>query len=123
MVTDFNLLSRKKHELDDIFALINKPSYPTDYNRYYFLSTELDTLFRVISLTEIRAYKKSFILLRTVLEKFLFFWLMLEGTTYRWTITYNIIPNKSKTATEARDKTLQLWNCELVLGDVNAVLY
>jgi len=34
---------------------------------------------------------------------------MFEGRKYRWTITYHVIPNASKTATEARGKTLELW--------------
>jgi hypothetical protein len=63
----------------------------------------------VLSLVESRAYKECFILLRTVLEKFLFFWLMLAGNKFRWTDTYTIYPTISKTKREARDTTFDLW--------------
>jgi hypothetical protein len=57
---------------------------------------------------EQRAYKESFVLLRTTFEKFLYFWLMFEGKRFRWTDTYNIRPKISKTPKEARDRTIAL---------------
>jgi hypothetical protein len=55
------------------------------------------------------AYKESFIILRTILEKFLYFWLIFEGLKFKRTIHYTIDVVESKNAKEARDKTLKLW--------------
>ena len=116
MTIDSKVLRRIGNKMDDMFALVNKPSYPTSYNQHFFLLTERDTLLTTLSLVKLRSYKESFILLRTVLEKFLFFWLMLQGRKYRWTETYNIIPKTSQNSKEARDKTLELWKKERKLG-------
>jgi len=106
---DTDRIKEIRNEINQIFRIVYKPSLWTDYNRYYFLRTEIDTLIAALNLSEEKNYKESFILLRTVLEKFLFFWLMHEGKMYRWTITYNIQPIFSKTPKEARDATMELW--------------
>ena len=72
---------------------------------------ELVTLKNIIDLAERNFFKESFILLRTVFEKFIFFWLMFEGKRYRWTTTYKIMPIKNTTK-YAHDNTLQLWKKE-----------
>lgn len=110
ILTKSNRLRDMRKEINDISGLIYEPSYPTDHKRLIFLLTEIDTLLAILNLNEQRAYKECFILLRTVLEKFLFFWLMLEGTKYRWTEEYEIHPITSKSSQEARDATLEKWN-------------
>lgn len=92
--------------------------FPTDFNRRHFLFSEIDTLIKVIDLVELNIFKESFIILRTVFEKFLFFWLMFEGKKYRWITTYKIIPNKNNTPKYTRDNTLQLWKKEKAAGNI-----
>ena len=96
-----------RNEINDISGLVGNPSYPTDENRCIFFFTEIDTLMTILNFNEQRAYK---ILLRTVLEKFLFFWLMFEGKKYRWIAEYRIHQVISKNSKEARDETLKKWN-------------
>jgi hypothetical protein len=107
---DLNLsrIREIRDELQNLFSLIKSPRVYTDYDRYNFLSTELDTLVNILNMLEQRAYKESFVLLRTTFEKFLYFWLMFEGKRFRWTDTYNIRPKISKTPKEARDRTIAL---------------
>jgi hypothetical protein len=107
-----------KSETDLIGGIARTSSF-LDYNRRIFLRTELDTLFAICNLAESKAYKESFILLRTVFEKFLFFWLMLEGNKYHWTKRYNIQPEESHTPREARDTTIQHWRKEKKKGNPN----
>ncbi len=92
--------------------------FPTDYNRRHYLLSELRTLNNIIGLVEKNFFKESFILLRTVFEKFMFFWLMFEGKRYRWTTTYKIIPNKNNNPKDARDITYQMWENKKKDGDV-----
>jgi hypothetical protein len=117
MLLDISRIRKIKEEMSDIFSIINKPRLYSDYDRYYFLCSEFETLICVLNLLELRAYKESFVLLRTVFEKFLYFWLMLEGNRYRWTVTYNIQPIVSKTPKEARDNTIEHSNAEMKSGN------
>ncbi len=81
-----------------------------DDTRAIFLLAEMDSLERVIELFEKRAYKESFILLRTVIEKFLYFWLMLEGKRYRWTKYFRVnTKSSSDSVKEGRDNTVNIW--------------
>lgn len=98
-----------RNEIDKISEIMDRGSSLTNQYRRDFLISEIDTLMNVLSLVETRAYKECFILLRTVLEKFLFFWLMLAGNKFRWTDTYTIYPTISNTRREARDATFDLW--------------
>ena len=70
-------------------------------------------------MSQLKYYKESFILLRTVIEKYFFFWLMFEGKKFRHPMTYNIIRKTSKTDIEARDATLLMWKKMWRDGDVN----
>jgi hypothetical protein len=106
MQLNISRIKEIRREIGDIFSLIKNPRPWSDYDRYYFLCAEFDTLISVLNLLEQGAYKESFVLLRTVFEKFLYFWLMLEGKKYRWMITYNVQPIVSKTPKEARDNTI-----------------
>jgi len=62
-------------------------------------------------------YKESLILIRTVFEKFLFFWLMFYGNKYRHPKSYNIQKKTSKTDREARDATMDEWKKLWKQGD------
>jgi hypothetical protein len=106
-------------EVDDISAIVEKQSFPVEYNRRVFLFSEIDTLIATLRLLENRFYKESFIIIRTVLEKFLYFWLMLEGRKYRWPVNYRVQPKTSLTVKEARDNTLDLWQREKKSGNQN----
>jgi hypothetical protein len=99
--------------------LIPVPVIPTDSNREDFLFSELDTLSTVIDILKVKKYKECFILLRTVLEKFLFFWLMFEGKKYRHPMFYTITRQTSRTDREARDSALERWKNEWSNGDEN----
>ena len=57
-------------------------------------------------------------LLRGVLEKFLFFWLMFDGKRYQWITQYTIHPKVSRTAREARDTTIAFWRNEKEKGNI-----
>ena len=118
MSIDIDRLKIIYQNIHSISELDRKQRFPTDSNRRYFLFYELDTLINIIDLAETNIFKESFIVLRTVFEKFLFFWLMFEGKKYRWTTTYNIIPNKDNTPQDARDNTFQLWKKQKTAGNI-----
>lgn len=110
MPVDTQRITQIRKELRFLSGVVDVPVFPTDTNRQSYLFTEIDSLMVVVGLVAKGAYKESFILLRAVLEKFLFFWLMFDGLKYKRTIHYTIEPRISKTPREARDKTLGLWN-------------
>jgi hypothetical protein len=60
---DLNLsrIREIRDELQNLFSLIKSPRVYTDYDRYNFLSTELDTLVNILNMLEQRAYKESFL--------------------------------------------------------------
>mgnify|MGYP007033735426 CR=1 FL=1 len=55
--------------------LIPIPTFPIDSNRENYLFSEIDSLLVVLNMIERKQYKESFILIRTIFEKFLFFFL------------------------------------------------
>jgi hypothetical protein len=81
-----------KAQLDEIGIDIRSDTrfaYNTDDVRLAYFYSEVDTIAKILKvLSELKAYKESFILLRSVFEKFLYFWLMLDGHRYRWTKHY-----------------------------------
>jgi hypothetical protein len=103
------LMGIKENISNIMHDLITVPVFPTDYNREIFLFSELESLLAILNMKEQKRYKESFILVRTVFEKFLFFWLMFEGKKYRHAMTFNILRQSSKTDREARDSTLAKW--------------
>lgn len=109
MGIDIQKLRDISKEMRFISEIIDVMVFPTDSDRISYLSTELDSLITVLNLSENKAYKESFIILRTILEKFLYFWLIFEGLKFKRTIYYTIDVIASKSAKEARDKTLKLW--------------
>lgn len=74
--------------------------------RMAYLNTEIDTLLFILESSKMERYKESFIMLRSTFEKFLYYWLMLKGTRYRWTVHYHIENQASRTTEEARNTTL-----------------
>jgi hypothetical protein len=86
-------------------------------NKSDYLYSELDTLIATLGLLETGKYKESFIVIRTVLEKFLYFWLMMKGRKYRWNRTFHVRPNVGSTAKTARDNTANLWKQQKELGN------
>jgi hypothetical protein len=88
-----------------------------DDRRTAFLLTEFDTLMQTLRLIEHKGYKEALILIRSSFEKFFYFWLMLEGKKYRWTMQYYIQRSTSATDREARDNTLAKWQSGKKSGD------
>lgn len=117
MTIDVNRLKEIRHIIESVWRIVDIPVYPTDTNRKSYMFSELDSLISILSMVDGRGYKECMILLRSILEKFLYFWLMFEGRKYRWTHHYFIEPRTSKTRKEARDKTLELWNNLKKSGD------
>jgi hypothetical protein len=117
MSVDVQKLEKFRKDTEFISEIVDGMVYPTDYDRRSYLFSELDSLINVLHLSEKIAYKESFIILRTILEKFLYFWLMFEGLKFKRTIHYTIDVITSKNAKEARDKTLKLWRNLQESGD------
>lgn len=92
-----------RNEIEKISEIMEHGTTLMNQYRRDFLFSEIDTLMNVLNLRE------CLIVLRTVLEKLLFFWLMLAGEKYRWTYTYTIYPIRSNTRKEARDTTFGFW--------------
>ena len=81
--TQINKILEIGAELDKIGIDIRldntKFAYNTDDVRLAYFYSELDTIAKILkALPELKAYKESFIMLRSVFEKFLYFWLMLQ---------------------------------------------
>lgn len=120
MTDALNRLIEIRNDIDNIYDDILKEytlNVDIDDRRVTFLLTEFDTLMQALKLIEYKGYKESFILLRTSFEKFFYFWLMLEGKKYRWTMRQIIQRTISKTDKEARDMTLEKWRTDKKNGD------
>jgi hypothetical protein len=93
-----------------------EPVWHTDTLILDILQSEFDCMESILILLAENKFEDSFILLRHILETFLYFWLMLEGKLYRRTRTFNIIPNPGSTVKEARDRTFEKWVTERKAG-------
>jgi len=113
---DLERIKQIRDEMNDVPVIIDIPAYPTDGVRESYLFSELDSLISITSLAN-NYFKESFIILRSVFEKFLYFWLMFEGTSYKWTQPYQIEPRTSSTPRQARDKTYDMWQGLKKSGD------
>jgi len=76
------------------------------------LTSEFDCMESIATLLEKNKFEDCYILLRHVLETFLYLWLMLEGEVYHFTRIFHIIPNSSNTKIQARDTTFEKWTKE-----------
>lgn len=81
----------------------------TDDVRFAYFQTELESSIIVLEMMEKEQFKECFILLRSILEKFLYFWLMMEERRYRRKVDWQIQQQISASVLEARDKTCDLW--------------
>jgi hypothetical protein len=93
---------------------------PVNYAYFTFLhlgNSQFDTLDSVISLLEKEKYKDCFALLRSVFESYFFLRLMMHGKRFREIQCINIVPQKGKDATIARDETLEKWRASWKSGD------
>ena len=99
-------MEEAKHEVTSkkTFALIS------DENRLDYFRTELNTLTIVLDLMEKEHFKECFILLRTVLEKFLYFWLMMDDRKYRFKTEYH----ESKLTGEMKESKLNEFHQSLL---------
>src|SRR5581483_11241338 len=76
-----NCIADTKDIYSDLIVGTN-PEMMIDDRRVDYLLGELTTLTAVLDLAQSQNYKECFILLRTVLEKFLYFWLMPKGKNF-----------------------------------------
>ncbi|MCE2506083.1 MAG: hypothetical protein J4F36_06390 [Nitrosopumilaceae archaeon] len=56
-----------------------------------------------------RKIKDSLIILRSVFEMMLFYWLVIHGKKYRFLQIFTVISNKENTPKKARDETIKKW--------------
>jgi hypothetical protein len=103
--------------IDSVWRIVDDPLDPRDSIRKSYMFSELNTLMSIISMVECKSYKECFILLRSVFEKYLYFWLMFDGRKYKWTTHYFVYRTTSITDREARDKTLNMMNNLKMSGD------
>jgi len=95
----------------DFFAN-SETTIHSDYLMLDILTSEFDCMESIATLLEKNKFEDCYILLRHVLETFLYLWLMLEGEVYHFTRIYHITPNSSSTKIQARDTTFEKWTRE-----------
>ncbi|MEM2129056.1 MAG: hypothetical protein QXZ70_00505 [Candidatus Bathyarchaeia archaeon] len=95
----------------DFFAGSETTVY-TDSLMLDILTSELDCTESIVMLLEKSKFEDCYILLRHVLETFLYLWLMLEGEIYHFTRIYRIIPKAGSTKMQSRDETFEKWRKE-----------
>ena len=117
MFKDIERLKDIRKEMDSLWRIRDTTVYPTDKVRESYFFNEIESLMLVIDIAETKKYKQSLILIRSVFEKFLYFWLMFCGKRYRWTYPYRIIPRTSSSPREARDRTIESWRQLKKSGD------
>jgi hypothetical protein len=71
----------------------------------------------VLILLEKNKYKECFIILRSILESYLFLLQMMKCKIYKNSREYTIIPNPGSTKEEARNNTLKKWKNEWKNGE------
>ncbi|MDH3764432.1 MAG: hypothetical protein OER82_01300 [Nitrosopumilus sp.] len=81
------------------------------YNDILFdtIKSEFQSMESALSLIHLNKYKDSFIILRSVFETLLYFWLMIKGKKYRFTREWTITPKEGHTVKEGRDLTYEQW--------------
>lgn len=89
--------------------------YDTDL--FNFLTSEFQTMDSVIELTKSGKFKDAFILLRTVFEMLLYFWLMVEAEVYYFPQILTAKAEDGKSAQQVRDSVFKRWNAKKEAGD------
>lgn len=108
------------HEIEsleeDSMKYIKKPGYEMTvfFQFFYAQFTSMDS---VLILLKKNKYKECFIILRSILESYLFLLQMMKCKVYKNSIEYTIIPNPGSTKEEARNNTLEKWKNEWKRGD------
>ncbi|MCH8833307.1 MAG: hypothetical protein IIA81_03340 [Thaumarchaeota archaeon] len=89
--------------------------YDTDL--FNFLTSEFQTMSSVIELTNSGKFKDAFILLRTIFEMLLYFWLMVEAEIYYIPQVLTAKAENGKSAQENRDFIFERWAKKKREGD------
>jgi hypothetical protein len=100
---DYQTLRKLINKSKNLAYLFKIGSADLDWYLINLLCGEIMTLETILELNEKRCFKECFILLRSVLEKWLYFWLILYGIDHRWKVEYKIIPSK-----EENDKPIKV---------------
>ena len=81
------------------------------YNDRLFdtIKSEFQSMESTLNLMHVNNYKDSFIILRSIFETLLYFWLMVKGNKYRFTREWTITPKEGHTVKEGRDLTYEQW--------------
>ncbi|WP_268543675.1 hypothetical protein [Candidatus Nitrosotenuis cloacae] len=82
------------------------------------LQSEFQTMDSILILVKNQKFKESFVIIRTLLELLLYFWLMIEGKLYRQITTYTVQPLDGLTAEERTKEIVQKWKDKKKQGDV-----
>ena len=108
------------HEIEsleeDSMKYIEKSGYEMTVF-YQFFYDQFMSMNSVLILLEKNKYKDCFIILRSILESYLFLLQMMKCETYKNSKEYTIIPNPGSTKEEARNNTLEKWKNEWKRGD------
>lgn len=70
---------------------------------------EIITLEAILELSEKNSFKECFIILRSVLEKLLYFWLLLHGKRYKGRKEFTVHSKDNKSGNERRDEIFNKW--------------
>lgn len=104
---DYQTLNEIINNSKDIAYHCKIGSADLDWYMMNLVYGEIMTLGTILELNEKRCFKECFILLRSVLEKLSYFWLMLYGIDHRWKVEYKITPSEEehdKPIKEIRDE-------------------
>ena len=91
------------------------------YNDILFdtIKSEFQSMESTLTLMYINNYKDSFVILRSIFETLLYFWLMVKGNKYRFTREWTITPKEGHTVKEGRDLTYDQWHHDWKAGVEN----
>jgi len=88
-----------------------------DSDLFDFLTSEFQTMDSIIELTNSGKFKDAFILLRTIFEMLLYFWLMVEAEIYYTPRILTAKAENGKSAQEIRDSVFERWDKKKREGD------
>lgn len=115
MVQLLTLSKRILHEVEslEVDATKSVKNYGSEMVVFFqFFYSQFSSMRSILSLLNESQYKDCFIILRSLLESYLFLLQMMKGNVYKISKDYTIIPNSGHTKKDARDKTLEKWREE-----------
>ena len=97
----------KEIDHDSRYGLKIQDMYYDDL--FDIIKSEFESLDSITELVMKRKFKDSLIILRSVFEMMLFYWLVIHGKKYRFLQIFTVISNKENTPKKARDETIKKW--------------